>query len=480
MSRVLVLNPPFMDDFVRSARWAARSRGRVQRHPDYLLVATAVLEKAGHDVCFIDGAAQNMTEEQVLASVAAFQPDLAVLHSTTPSIYSDLRYAARIKDRTGAFTVMVGNHVTAEPEDTLQRADGAVDRIVRGEYDFVLARLAEHPGDPDIAGLSWMDGTTIRHTPLPPPLDVNELPFPAWHHIRPEDYRDAGKLYPFLTLLSGRGCFAQCTFCQDPQLFAGHRLRMRAPELVVDEIESDFHLFPQLREIMFETDTFVASKPHVRGVCEEILRRNLRLTWSCNARVDMDLDLLPLMKKAGCRMLMTGFEFGTQEALDAVRKGVTLEQSTAFAQRARKLGFTIHGCFMIGAPGETRETARKTIEFAKSLPLDTIQISGICVYPGTEMYQWAREKGFLVPQDWREWVSESGEQVTLLSYPGLSKSEIDELIDRGLREFYFRPRQMWRMVKAVRSWGDIRRKIYGVLGYFRYILNRSDARDNRQ
>jgi len=472
MAKVLVLNPPYVDDFVRSARWAARSRGRVQRHPDYLLVATAVLENAGHTVRFVDGAALNLDRARVLDLAREFRPDMAVFHTTTPSIYNDVDYARLVREATGARTVLVGNHVSAEPEDTFRIAAGAVDRIVRGEYDLVLRRLAESFADTSQPGISWTEDGQVIHNPLPPPLDVDELPFPAWHFIDPRWYRDAGKLFPFLTLLSGRGCFARCTFCQDPQVYSGRRLRMRDPRLVVDEIEYDLRLFPRLREIMLETDTFGASSAHARGVCEEILRRGLDVTWSCNTRVDMDLALLPLMKRAGCRMLMTGFEFGTQAALDAVRKGTTVEQSVAFARRAHELGFIIHGCFMIGAPGETEASARQTIELAKSLPLDTVQFSGICVYPGTELYQWAREHDVLVPGDWREWVSDTCEQVTLLSYPQLPKAKIDELIDRGLREFYLRPRQILKMAFAVRSWTDIKRKLYGAWSYLGYSAGR--------
>lgn len=469
---VFVLNPPFVSGFVRSARWAARSRGHVQRHPDYLLIAVAILESRGHQVRFLDGAALDLKPEQALEEAKQFRPDLAVLHTTTPSIYSDVQQAAAIREATGAVTVLVGNHASAEPEDTFRIAGDGVDVIARGEYDFTLAALADNPADRTIPGISWLRDGDVVHNPDAPPPDVNALPFPAWSHIQPEWYPDAGKLFPFLTLFSGRGCFARCTFCQDPQIFSGHRLRMRDPKRVVDEIEYDLRLFPQIREIMFETDTFVAQRAHVQGVCEEILRRGLKLTWSCNSRVDMDLDLLPLMRKAGCRMLMTGFEFGTQEALDAVRKGTTLEQGRAFARSARKLGFTVHGCFMVGAPGETRESAQATIDFARSLPLDTIQISGICVYPGTEMYRWAREKGYLVPSDWQEWVGEDCNQVTLLSYPQLPKEEIDAFIDKGLRSFYLRPRQILRMLLAMRSWGDVVRKLYGVKAFAGYHLAR--------
>jgi len=168
-------------------------------------------------------------------------------------------------------------------------------------------------------------------------------------------------------------------------------------------------------------------------------------------------------------MLMVGFEFGTQEALDAVKKGTTLEQSVRLAKEAERLGFTVHGCFMFGAPGENMESALRTIEFAKSLPMDTVQFSGICAYPGTEIYQQARKNGSLVPGTWREWVDEKWEQVTVLDYPGLGKEEIDKLIDRGLREFYLRPKQILKMIWATRTHEDLKRKLYGLKGLLKSL-----------
>lgn len=466
--KILFLNPPYGENFCRSARWAAKSRGRVQRHPEQALIAVAVLENAGHEVKFIDGAALNMEESKIISEAKKFKPDLLIVHSTTPSIYSDINYAKLIKKVTSCKTVMVGAHASAVPEDTLKNGKGSIDGVVRGEMEYTLREIAEGVKWEKIKGLSWIDKKgKVTNNPARPPIDVNELPFPAWQHIKPEWYHDAGKLYPFLTLYTGRGCFGLCTFCRETQVLNGRICRFRDAQKVVDEMEYDLKLFPQIREIMFETDTFTASPKHVREVCEEIIKRGLnkRISWSCNVRVDIKLDLLPLMKEAGCRMLMIGFEFGTQEALDAVKKGTTLKQAREFAETASKLGFTLHGCFMFGAPGETRETARKTIEFAKSLPLDTVQFSGICVYPGTEMYDWAKKNGYLVPKDWNEWVDENHEQVTILNYPQLSKEEINAFITRAYREFYLRPWQLIRMVLSIRSFGDVLRKVYGLKSF---------------
>lgn len=471
--KVMFVNPFYVKDFCRSARWAAKSRGRVQRHPDWMLIAAAVLERDGHEVKFMDAAAQNLEQNTVIEAIRQFEPELTIFHTTTPSIYNDIEYARLAKDVSRTKTCLIGPHVSVLIEDTFKNAQGAVDFICRGEYDYTIRELAINKAVLQITGLSYVENNEIINNPAREPLDVNTLPFPAWRHIEPRWYRDAGKRFPFLTLISGRGCFGQCTFCRDTPIMYGKGLRMRDPKQVVDEIEYDYALFPYLNEIMFETDTFTAVPTHAQGVCSEILKRNLKLVWSCNVRTDMDLGLLPSMKKAGCRMLMVGFEFGTQEALDAVKKGSTLEKARRFADTASKLGFTIHGCFMIGAPNDTFESANKTIDFACALPLDTVQFSGICVYPGTELYNFARENGYLTAQDWTDWVNKDYEQVTLLNYPTLKKSDIDMFVDKGLRKFYLRPKQIIKMAFSMNSYSDLRRKFFGLRNFLGYLSKRN-------
>jgi radical SAM superfamily enzyme YgiQ (UPF0313 family) len=183
----------------------------------------------------------------------------------------------------------------------------------------------------------------------------------------------------------------------------------------------------------------------------------------------MDLSLLPLMKLANFRMMVAGFEFGTQEALNITEKGITLGQSRRFAEETRGQGIKVHGCFMIGAPGETEESAQRTLAFAKSLPIDTLQFSGVCVYPGTKMYRWAKIHRFLVPSDWTGWVSETHEQTTLLNYPTLSRGRMDALIDAGLRGFYLRPGKLFRLLLSIRGLSDLRRFFFGAEKFFDYF-----------
>lgn len=481
--RVLFLNPAYGKDFVKSARWFARSRGRVQRHPDYFCQAIAVLEQAGHKCLLVDGAARNLDMGDTTSIVKDFRPDLVVIQATTPSIYSDIDYAKMGKEVMGehCLTVLVGSHVSAEPGNTLECGSGAVDAVTIREYDLTLLDLAEGTPLSSVKGIAFWDGErAVVNEPREFITDLDSLPYPAWHHIDPRDYHDFGKLYPFITLVSGRGCESACTFCQLPQVMHGRRYRSMTPSRVVDEIEYDLGLFPYLKEIMFEDDTLTLRrhKDRLAGICEEILKRDLKITWSANARADVtDLDLLRLMRRSGCRMLVVGFEFGNQQILNNVHKGITLEQAQEFATLCRQAGIRVHGCFMIGGPGETPETAQETIEFSKQLSIDTAQFSGLCPYPGTEFYEWAQTNGYLVPTDWARWVDENNEQRAIVNLPELSVEEINRLVDQGLRKFYLRPAQMAHILANALSPADLRTKWDGLMGFVDYFLH--GGRQNR-
>ncbi len=475
--RILYLNPAYGSGFCKSARWFAKSRGRVQRHPDYLCQSIAVLEAAGHECKFFDGAAKDISLDDTRKEVNRFKPDIVVIQTTTPSIYSDLDYARMCKEQLDGkcLTVAVGAHVSAEPEDTLIKSNGFLDVIARREYDYTLRDLALEKELKDVEGISYVsDGKVIHNDEREFIEDMDSLPFPAWKHIDPYEYPDAGKLFPFITLVSGRGCENRCSYCLLPQVMCGYKYRKCSPERVVDEIEYDLKLFPFLKEIMFEDDALTLKRhiPRLAAICEEILHRDIKISWSANSRANVDdLEILKLMKKSGCRMLVVGFEFGSQDILDNVRKGIVLEQSRKFAEMTSKLGIRVHGCFMIGGPGETLETALETIEFAKSLPIDTLQFSGLCAYPGTDFYKWAKENGHLVPKDWPDWVDKNLEQRAIINLPGLSVDQINELVDKGLKEFYLRPRQMLRMAGNIRSWSDVKTKFYGLKSFVDYFSN---------
>ena len=226
--KVMYINPSFGKDFVRSARWAARSRGRVQRHPEQALTHVAVLENAGHICSFVDGAALNLSEQQIVKRIEQFQPDITIVHTTTPSIYNDIGYAKKAKELSNCLTVLVGAHASALPEQTLIMANGAVDIVARNEVDYTLNEIASGIPSDKILGITFIKGDEIISNPPRQYLNVDDLPFPSWKHIDPHWYHDAGKRYPFLTLYTGRGCFGTCTFCRETSVINGRRLRMRS------------------------------------------------------------------------------------------------------------------------------------------------------------------------------------------------------------------------------------------------------------
>jgi radical SAM superfamily enzyme YgiQ (UPF0313 family) len=254
----------------------------------------------------------------------------------------------------------------------------------------------------------------------------------------------------------------------------GHRYRTHSPARVLDEIEYDLELFPNLKEVMFEDDTLTLSThlDRLREICQGILDRGLnrRISWSCNARPDLtDVDTLRLMKESGARMFCVGFEFGNDEMLKRIKKGIGTERMREFAASASEAGIRIHGCFMIGGPGETRESALQTIAFAQELDIDTCQFTGVAAYPGTAYYDWAKRNDYIVARDWGDWVDEDHEQRGVVDVPGLSMREIEELVDLGLKGFYLRPKQMKTIAKNLRSFSDVRTKLHGLKSFLDYF-----------
>jgi radical SAM superfamily enzyme YgiQ (UPF0313 family) len=231
-------------------------------------------------------------------------------------------------------------------------------------------------------------------------------------------------------------------------------------------------LFPSLRrgEFFFEDDTLTVERKRLRAICEEMLRRDLKATWSANSRADWyDEDLMHLMKRAGCRELLVGFESGDSQMLRRMNKKLTLEKSRRFMRATRSAGIDVHGCFVLGYPGESEESMQRTIEFATSLGLHTVQFSAAVPFPGTEFYRQCQRDGLLVARSWEDWLS-GGEQAGVINLAELDRSLVDQYVDLGLKRFYFRPTYMLRFLAETRSFSDLYRKIRGFYNFARYLL----------
>lgn len=478
MLKTLVINEPFVKDFCRTQRWAAKTRGRVLRAPDWLAYCTAVLEAAGIEAKIFDFPARDWGIDQYRELLKTEKPEFVVLDSTTPSIFSDIDCAKIVKEiLPGCKVIMVGPHATSKPKETLTNAAGAVDVIARGEYDITVRdAILNFNSLNEVLGITyWNDGNIQHNQDRPLIQELDDLPYPAWKQLDMMKYFDGTKLYPYIDIFSGRGCPHKCTFCLWPQVMHGHKLRVRKPERVVDEMEWVIkEVCPQVirgGEFFFEDDTFTIHKPTAIGICEEILKRGLKVTFSVNARVDTaDLKMMKLLKKAGCRELLVGFESGDQTVLDNIKKRATTEEAKEFMARTKEAGLDVHGTFVMGLPGETKESMAKTHEFAQGLGLHTLQFSAAMPFPGTAYFDYTKEKNLLHTEDWNKWLDPQGEQQAVISYPGLTRDEVTAAVDKGLKAFYFRPSYMLRFAFKNQHWQDFTRKLRGFKHFMSYMF----------
>jgi radical SAM superfamily enzyme YgiQ (UPF0313 family) len=215
--------------------------------------------------------------------------------------------------------------------------------------------------------------------------------------------------------------------------------------------------WPWVKEFFFDDDTFNIQKARTIELCEKL--KPLGLTWSCTSRVTTDYQTLKAMKEAGCRLLIVGYESGDQQILKNVKKGATVERAREFTRDCKKLGLVVHGDFILGLPGETKETIRRTIDFAKELDVETIQVSLAHAYPGTELYDFAKSNGFILNEG-TQMVDAMGHQVAMIEYPGISRDYIMEMVHRFYDEYYFRPKAIFRIVKRAAFNATDRKRLY--------------------
>ena len=479
--RILLLNPPFLSKYSRNSRSPAVTKAGTLYYPIWLSYATGVLEKEGFDVMLVDAPAKGLTLERTVATVADFKPDMVVIDTSTPSIRDDMKTAAKIKDATNAFVVMVGTHVSALPKETLELAKG-VDAVAMHEYDYTLPELARAVKSGSVfkrvKGIAFRIGKSQITVTEPRPMieNLDELPFVTSvykKHLDVRDYFYSSASYPMVMIITGRGCPFRCFWCNWPQVFHGHKYRLRSAKNVVDEFEWITENLPEVREVGIEDDTLTADVGRVREICHMLIDRgiNRKIKWYANVRVNLDLDTMKIMKEAGCRLIIPGYESGVQALLDAAHKGITLDQSRAFARNAKAAGLLVHGCFIIGLPGETRETAKRTVGFAKELDPDDAQFFPLIVYPGTEAYAWAEKNKYLTTTDFSKWNTKEGWHGSLVSTPSLSKEDVVELVNCAKVEFYMRPKFVLRtLALMLGSWDETKRVLKAAPVFFGYLI----------
>jgi len=467
--RTLFLHPPSFQGFDGGAgsRYQARREIRSFWYPTWLAQPAALVPGSR----LVDAPPADLTLADVLPLAREYE--LVVLHTSAPSFAHDVKVAEALKGENPALRIgLIGAHVAVQREVALA-ASPALDFVCGNEFDFTIREIAEGRPLAQVAGLSYRDGTgELRRTLERAPLeDMDALPWVVDVYARDLDvsrYVIGYLQHPYVSLYTGRGCRSKCTFCLWPQTVGGQRYRTRSVDNVVAEIAHATRLFPQVREYFFDDDTFTDDLPRAEAIARGLGR--LGVTWSCNAKPDVPRASLAVLRDNGLRLLLVGYESGSQAILNNVRKGTRLDRAREFTRQARALGIKIHGTFILGLPGETRETIETTIRFAQEIDPHTLQVSLAAPYPGTALHREALERGWLESEGL---VDGRGTQASVIGYPHLPRTEIFRSLETFYRRFYFRPRKLVALGgEMLRDRTVMKRRLGEGLDFVRFLARR--------
>jgi hopanoid biosynthesis associated radical SAM protein HpnJ len=470
MRRTLFLQAPSFGGFDggASSRYQCRREVKSFWYPNWLAQPAAMVEGSK----LIDAPPHRLCLSDVAPLAKDY--DLVVLHTSTPSFPSDVKTVEAMKavnpDLKAGF---IGAKVAVDADGSLRSAP-IVDFVARNEFDFTIKEVAEDRPFADIDGLSYRNEEgVIVHNADRAMLENMDLPFvtPVYKRdLTIENYFNGYLKHPYLSIHTGRGCKSRCTFCLWPQTVGGHRYRTRSVGHVIEEIAWAQKAFPQVKEFFFDDDTFTDDLPRAEAIAKEMGK--LGVTWSCNAKANVPRKTLEILKDGGLRLFLVGYETGNQQILYNVKKGMRVEVAERFTKDCHELGIRIHGTFIVGLPGETRETLRETMRWAARINPHTIQVSLAAPYPGTFLYNQALKNGWLDEAN-AELVDEHGIQIAPLTYPHLSHAEIFESVETFYRSFYFRPRKIGDIVgEMVRSPEVMKRRLREGVEFFDFLKER--------
>ncbi len=431
-----------------------------------LYVAAALL-KAGHEVRFFNGAF--ITHEDILRNTKQFNPGFVGIYSTTFGWNKAVKTASDIKNILNhTFIAVGGPYPIAAHEQCLIDSDH-IDAVVTGEGELTVVemidRLSDSKGLDGVEGLVFREnGRIVKNPPRPLISDLDSLPFPARELLGdanlyippPATY----KRKPVAVLLTSRGCSRHCIYCFQIDRKRKSGIRYRSVENVIEEIE--LCLRQGYKEIKFIDDTLAADYDRAMRLALEIRTRNLDFTWFASACVNqVDKPLLKAFKEAGCWAILFGAESGVQKNLNAIRKGITLDQTRKAVRAAKEVGLKVITPFIFGIPGETFEEGLKTVDFACELDPDMANFHAITPFPGTELYENIDKYGTM------------SENLSDFTYQGaafiphtMTRDEISQLRQIAFRRFYSRPKFIFRRLLGLRNIHDIKTAVKGFNSLF--------------
>ncbi len=465
----LLINPPGR----LFQRGEDRSQGNIEdssatslRAPNDLAYMAAVLRETGVRPAILDYPAEKKSWRDFENDFRAMLPDLLIVSMTNATVFEDLQACAVAKRiRPETLTVAKGALFLTSKIDLYQQPlFHPLDYALTGESETIIGSLVKAitggQSPEAVRGILYRDpsGTWKRTAPAPFVEDLDSIPFPARDLLKNELYLRPDTGEPQATIQTSRGCAASCIFCLTP-VISGNRIRVRSAANIADEVEECVRKY-NIRNFFFKADTFTMNKPHVIGLCREIIARKLNIQWVANSRADtLDEERLEWMKRAGCWLVAVGFESGDDESLKNMQKNTTVEQAFRAAYLMRKYGLKLYGFFMIGLPWEDRSSVERTLMHAKKLKCDYAEIHIAVPFEGTELHRIADQERLIPDQVQGHDYFRDPVMRTMF----LSRDELLRYRRTGIRKIFLTPGYVMNRLRALRSSREF-------VNHFRYGL----------
>ena len=467
--KILLIEPPPTSDKgnLRTLGSMGTLKADMAWPPLDLMIISGLLDKNGYETSILDANTLRLNFSQVKDCINNEKPELVVFTTSTPTIYHDLKIADITKEVSpDTKTAAVGTHIMALPAETLKENKN-LDFSILSESEMVILELLNANLNPeDIKGVAYRRGDEIVKNP-PHPLwyDLDAFGFPSHHKVPINHYRDPlMKRSPMTITYTERGCINACIYCSSPFY---SKVRQRSIPRVIEELKWIVSL--GIREIRFFDCGLTNYIDRTNSLLDEMIKEKIDLTWACNVRADrFPLDIAKKMKEAGCHTVNIGAESADLEVLKNIRKNITPDMVEKAVLTAKKAGLKALVYFMLGLPGETNKTIKKTVSFAKKIGPELITLGIATPHPGTKFYEYLDNKGYLVTKNWSEY---DPIKSPVYNYPGLSSAEIELARDKGYRSFYLRPAYILKRFFSQRKIFDVINNFKNFIGFMkRYVL----------
>ncbi len=468
MENFFLINPPLSMD----KRYGKLKNAGSTMPALGLCSLAGIIRKHNLTPVIIEAGSLGLSTEDIIEQVQTAKPKYAGITASTLSIFSAGRLAKEIKQVSPDTMIIIGGpHLTAIPDQTMELfKDFDLGVIGEGEEtiaELITGNVAELK---NIKGIIFRENDQLHKTePRPFIKNLDMLPFPAWdilpgfpHAYHPPAFRF--RRMPAASLVTSRGCPNKCIFC-DRSVFGSH-CRVFSAEYIIEILQNLYHKHG-IREILFEDDTFVMFKPRLTAICESIIKKKLNLSWSCLGRADMvSPDILKLMKKAGCWQIAFGIETGDQRIMDFIEKKMRLDKMEKALILTKEARIMSKGFFIIGLPTETKESIQHTIDFIATSPLDDISVNMFTPFPGSKIYQTAKEFGEFEDS----WEKMNLLEITFVPH-GLTKQELKQYSQLILKRFYLRPKTIIAYLKRIITnpqgiWNILK----GLIGFLKVVM----------